>query len=100
MSTKKIMNIYDVDLTAAMRWSQSLAFATTGISMSPKTAFFASILRISMADFEKIKAKFASKQGEGRGSWEESCRRGCLQSRKQTRRNGGIHRPQQICLGT
>jgi hypothetical protein len=40
MRTGKLMNIYDVDLTAAMRRSQSLAFATTGISMRPM-AFFA-----------------------------------------------------------
>ena len=37
-----------------------------------------------------------SEEGEVRGVRHESCRRGCVQSRKQTRHNQGIHRLQQI----
>ncbi len=37
-----------------------------------------------------------SKEGDDKGGRHESCRRGCVQSRKQTRRNQGIHRLQQI----
>jgi len=49
------MNIYDVDLTAAMRRSQSLAFATTGISMRPMAFFAISGLDVLLAQERKKK---------------------------------------------
>ncbi len=48
------------------------------------------IFKINKSEISK------SEEGEVRGSRHESCRRGCVQSRKQTRRNQGIHRLQQI----